>query len=117
MPDLQTIKNGDPMSEWFRKINGVIEHVNSIDVSGQGWTYAGTFEASDFTSNGAHFQLRVTSDVHGLGSIVTLKSFLRKLPNGDFTNVVHSFKVFVNGTIVILADEVFDGKFIIEREV
>lgn len=117
--DLIAINDGDTLAEWRQKINDTILCVNNLSVGGvnmEEWAYSGSFTDTDFVDSMGYCQLRILPSVHGLGSHVTLKSILRQEDN-RLSNALVSWKVYVDGTIVVMTEEKFSGKYIISREV
>lgn len=79
-----------------------------------GQLYTKPFTAGDFVPSGARFMMTIPASEHGLGIQSTVKEVFREQDN-LLGNVCYQYDLLPNGTIVLYADEAFNGKLAIEK--
>lgn len=75
--------------------------------------YATDFDESDWTDVDSQKVLRIPPSVHHLGTDVTLSSILKK-GVGGYDYVFITFKVLVDGTVVVYSELAFGGRLVIK---
>lgn len=117
---LQPIRNGDTMDEWRDKINDVVAHLNhqpTVPPPGHHprGQYVKNFSASEWRKyRDGFYRLKILPNEHRLGPYAMVSQLLSK--SGEkYSSVLFSWKTYVDGTVVILSQIIFNGKIILER--
>lgn len=92
--------------------------------SGSGGTSGGTssvskkfllnFVEGDWKESSGNFILKILPSQHHLGTDVTLASILKGSTDG-FEDAFVTFKVYVDGTVIVTSELVFSGKLTIDQ--
>lgn len=76
--------------------------------------YAADFSESDWVDLDSQKILKISPSIHHLGTDVTLGSILKK-DNGGYEYVFVTFKVLVDGTVIVYSELAFSGRLVVNQ--